>query len=156
MNCTACLVSPERSRGARVLRPELAERARQELCRTRSTLHSQLSIANCALAMSALANPMLPRTGRTSGPASSAPNRAGPLEIQTHQLCPPGHISPLEYALTKNGLVNPLESALTEFLDLKLFRFRTYKKRGGGGVPLALGEPPAWCARMPLAAGKGI
>src|SRR6266852_1596465 len=95
MNCTACLVSPERSRGARVLRPELAERARQELCRTRSTLHSQLSIANCALAMSALAIPMLPRTARTFGPASFAPNRAGPLEMQTHQLCPPGQISAL-------------------------------------------------------------
>src|SRR5713101_5242554 len=115
MNCTACLVSPERNPGTR-----------QQLCRIRSTLNSQLLIANCALAMSALVNPMLPRTGRTSGPASSAPNRAGPLEMQTHQLCPLRQISPVEYALTKNGLVNPLESALTELLDLKLFRFRTY------------------------------
>src|SRR5713101_3783754 len=106
---------------------------RQELCRIRSTLNSQLSIANCAPAISALANPMLPRTGRTSRPASSAPNRAGSLEMQTHQLCPLRQISPLEYALTKNALANLLESALTELLDFKLFRFRTYKKRGGGG-----------------------
>src|SRR6266849_2728684 len=118
MNCTACLVSPERNPGTR-----------QQLCRIRSTLHSQLSIVNCALAMSALANPMLPRTGHTSGPASSAPNRADRLEMQTHQLCPPGQINPLEYALTKNGFVNPLESALTNSLDLKPFRFCTYKKR---------------------------
>src|SRR5712692_792367 len=92
MNCTACLVSSERNPGTR-----------QELCRIRSTLNSQLSIANCAPAMSALANATLPRTGHTSGPASSAPNRAGPLEMQTHQECPPRRISPLEYALTKNA-----------------------------------------------------
>ncbi len=84
--------------------------------------------------MSALANPMLLRTGRTSRPASSAPNRAGSLEMQTHQLCPLRQISPLEYALTKNALANLLESALTELLDLKLFRFRTYKKREVGGL----------------------
>src|SRR5712692_8007015 len=128
MNCTACLVSSERNPGTR-----------QELCRIRSTLNSQLSIANCAPAMSALANATLPRTGHTSGPASSAPNRAGPLEMQTHQECPPRRISPLEYALTKNAPATPLEFTLTKSLDLKSFRFRSYKKRGGGGCLVHVG-----------------
>ena len=42
-------------------------------------------------------------------------------------------VTSLEYALTENAALSSLEYALTELLDLKSFRFRTYKKRGGGG-----------------------
>src|SRR5713226_1354321 len=95
-----------------------------------------LSIPDCelfALTMSTHATPMFTLTDSASRPASSAPNRAGPLEMQTHQKCPPGRISPLEYALTKNALVSPLELTLTKSLDLKPRGMNTYKKQGGGG-----------------------
>jgi len=81
-------------------------------------LNSQLAIANCVSATSALAAPMLPRTGPASGPASSAPNRAGPLEMQTRQKCPPRRITPLECTLTNNGLVGSSECPVTNSLDL--------------------------------------
>jgi len=51
-------------------------------------------------------------------PASSAANTA----------------SPSESALTKKQRVTRLESALTNSLDLKVFRIRSYKKRRGEGV----------------------
>jgi hypothetical protein len=92
--------------------------------RIRSALNSQLSIASCAPATSALAAPMLPPTGRTSGPASSPPNRAGSLEMQTHQKCPPRPISLLAYALTRHRRAPALESTLTNSLDLKSPRIR--------------------------------
>src|SRR5713226_9543672 len=99
-----------------------------------------LSIPDCelfALTMSTHATPMFTLTDSASRPASSAPNRAGPLEMQTHQKCPPGRISPLEYALTKNAPATPLEFTLTKSLDLKSFRFRSYKKHPGGGPSFA-------------------
>ncbi len=123
-------------RKVRSVRPRRGCGARQQLCRTRSTLNSQLLIANCAPAMSALASLMLPRTDRTSGPGSSAPNRAVPLEMQTHQECPPRRVTPLECTDTKNGLISPLECTDTNSLDLKSFRFRSYKKHRGGPLPL--------------------
>jgi len=153
----------------RACRGELAEGSEAE-----GSLH---------LPMSALANPMLPRTGCTFRPASSAFNRAGSLRMQTHQEYPPGRATPLEYALTrqrrapalestltnsldfkspgiraswpfggaevlwrsataitplectltKSVLVSPLECTDTKSLDLKSFRFHSYKKRGVGG-----------------------
>jgi len=66
--------------------------------------------------MSAFANPVFPRIDPTSNPAGSALNR----------------VSRLDYALTKNAPATPLESALTKLLDLKSFRFRSYKKHPGG------------------------
>ena len=66
--------------------------------------------------MSAFANPVFPRIDPTSNPAGSALNR----------------VSRLDYALTKNAPTTPLESALTKLLDLKSFRFRSYKKHPGG------------------------
>src|SRR5437879_9003729 len=69
--------------------------------------------------MSAFANPVFPRIDPTSNPAGSALNR----------------VSRLDYALTKNAPATPLESTLTKLLDLKSFRFRSYKKHPGG--PLA-------------------
>ncbi len=41
--------------------------------------------------------------------------------------------NPLESVVTKNAPVTPLQSALTKSLDLKSFRFRSYKKRWVGG-----------------------
>src|SRR2546425_896564 len=72
--------------------------------------------------MSAFANPVFPRIDPTSNPAGSALNR----------------VSRLDYALTKNAPATPLESALTKLLDLKSFRFRSYKKHRGG--PPSLGS----------------
>ena len=66
--------------------------------------------------MSAFANPVFPRIDPTSNPAGSALNR----------------ISRLDYALTKNAPATPLQSTLTKLLDLKSFRFRSYKKTPGG------------------------
>ena len=71
--------------------------------------------------MSAFANPVFPQIDPTTNPAGSALNR----------------ISPLEYAHTKNAPTTPLESALTKLLDLKSFRFRSYKKHPG--------PPSHWC-----------
>src|SRR5713226_9852697 len=94
-----------------------------------------LSIPDCellALTMSTHATPMFTLTDSASRPASSAPNRAGPLEMQTHEKCRPGRISSLEYALTKNVPATPLERTLTKSLDLKSPGMNTYKKEGGG------------------------
>jgi len=66
--------------------------------------------------MSAFANPVFPWIDPTSNRAGSALNR----------------ISRLEYAVAKNAPTTPLESALTKLLDLKSFRFRSYKKHPGG------------------------
>ena len=49
-------------------------------------------------------------------------------------------LSPLESALPGNTPITPLESALTKSLDLKSFRIRTSKKRGGEG-PLPSAHP---------------
>ncbi len=105
--------------------------------------HGSLHLPN---AMSAPANSIFPQTAHTFRPASSAFNRAGSLEIQTHQDCPPRRISPLEYALTKNAPASSLESALPKSLDLNSFRFRTYKKIGCGGCRPPLPELPAFNA----------
>ena len=42
-------------------------------------------------------------------------------------------LTSLDSALMKKRLLNRLESALTNLLDLKSFRFCTYKKRGEWG-----------------------
>jgi hypothetical protein len=41
-------------------------------------------------------------------------------------------VTPLECTDTKNGLVSPLECTDTKSLDLKSFRFHSYKKHPGG------------------------
>jgi hypothetical protein len=57
-------------------------------------------------------------------------NRGKRLAVQKHNL------NPLESALPRNSPITRLESALTNSLDLKSFRIRTYKKRWGEGVLL--------------------
>ena len=97
----------------------------------------RLSTLDCellALTMSTHATPMFTLTDSASRPEISALDRPGRLKMQTHQICPPGHVNPLEWVATRHlrTLANPLESALTTLLALKSFRFRTYKKTGGG------------------------
>ncbi len=95
------------------------------------------------LPMTALPNPILPRTGPTSRPANSVLNRAGPLEMQTHQECPPRRITPLECTLTKNAPVSSLECTVTKSLDLKCPGITFLQKRGGGGgLRLYRGKAP--------------
>jgi len=90
--------------------------------------------------MSALANPIFPQTGLTSRPASPAPNR----------------VSPLECTLTKNAPASPLQSTLTKSLDLKSFRFRTYKKGGWGVGSSRTRRTTRLVPRMPSAALPGL
>ena len=45
-------------------------------------------------------------------------------------------LTPVESALTRMSRVTGLESALTNSLDLKSFRIRTYEKTQGEGVKL--------------------
>src|SRR5713226_8539412 len=99
-----------------------------------STLDGEL----LALTMSTQATPMCTRTGSASRPEISALQRAGRLERQTRQICPPRRITPLEYALTRHrrAPASLLESALTKLLVLKSFRFCTYVKHPGGPPPL--------------------
>ena len=97
----------------------------------------QLSTLDCellVLTMSTHAAPMFTLTDSASRPKISALDRAGRLEMQTHQKCPPGPISPLECTDTKNASASPLECTDTKSLDLKSFRFHCYKKRGVGGA----------------------
>src|SRR2546425_7289264 len=53
-------------------------------------------------------------------------------------LSPSMPVTPLECALTKNASANALESALAKSLELKSPEMNTYKKPGGGPLPLAL------------------
>src|SRR5712692_5885435 len=96
-----------------------------------------LSILDCeplALTRSTQATPMFTRTDSASRPEISALQRAGRLEMQTHQECPPRRLSPLEWIVTRHrrAPASSLESALTKLLALKSFRFRTYVKHPGG------------------------
>src|SRR5712692_3979936 len=98
------------------------------------------SIPDCgllALTMSTQASPMFTLTDSASRPEISALDRAGPLEMQTHQECPPRWLSPLEWIITRHRRVpaSYLESALTKLLALKSFGFRTYVKHRGGTPP---------------------
>jgi hypothetical protein len=80
------------------------------------------SILDCefmAATVSAQATPMFTLTDSASWPEVSALGRAGRLELQTHQACPPRQISPLECALTDNGLGGSLECPVTNSLNLK-------------------------------------
>ncbi len=113
------------------------------------------SILDCellALTRSTHATPMFTLTDSASRPEISALDRAGPLEMQTHQKCPPRRISPLECTDTKNAPASPLECTDTNSLDLKSFRFHCYKKRGVGGCLSLPASPPAAVPRMPIAA----
>ena len=80
--------------------------------------------------VSASANAMFTRINHTSTPASSALDRAGPSEMQTHRKCPPRRTKPLECVPAIGGRhrrapATPLESALTRLLASKSFRFCT-------------------------------
>jgi len=95
----------------------------------------RLSTLDCellALTMSTHATPMFTLTDSASRPEISALDRAGSLEMQTHQECPPRWISPLECTDTKNAPASPLECTDRNSLDLKSFRFHSYKKHPGG------------------------
>ncbi len=85
-----------------------------------------------ALTRSTHATPIFTLTDSASRSEVSALDRAGPLEMQTHEKCRPRRISSLEYALTKNVPATPLERTLTKSLDLKSPGMNTYKKEGGG------------------------
>src|SRR5713226_363 len=86
-----------------------------------------------ALTMTTHATPMFTLTDSASRPEVSALDRAGSLEMQTHQICPPRRLSPLEWIVTRHrrAPASLLESALTKLLALKSFRFCTYVKRPG-------------------------
>src|SRR5271155_1399001 len=61
----------------------------------------------------------------------------------------PTSVSAAESALTKFASVTPLESALAKTLDLKSFRIRTYKKRGGRGSKILTTTRPAGSSSIP-------
>jgi len=81
-------------------------------------LSTLLDCEPLAQIMSTHATPMFTLTDSASRPEISALDRAGSLEMQTHQECPPRPLSPLEYALTKNAPASLLECALTKTKDL--------------------------------------
>src|SRR5712691_3265499 len=60
--------------------------------------------------------------------------RAGSLEMQTHQECPPRWITSLECTLTKNGLGGSSECPITNSLDLKSPGIRASWPAGGAEV----------------------
>src|SRR5712692_7347911 len=72
-----------------------------------------------ARTMSTHATPMFTLTGSASRPEISPLDRAGRLEMQTRQECPPGWISSLECTLTNNGLLSSIECPVANSLDLK-------------------------------------
>jgi len=111
------------------------------------------SILDCellALTRSTHATPMFTLTDSASRPEISALDRAGPLEMQTHQKCPPRRISPLECTDTKNAPASPLECTDTNSLDLKSFRFHCYKKGGWGGASRYQRAHQLRCRECPL------
>src|SRR5712692_4985632 len=103
-------------------------------CFRLSTLDGEL----LALTMSTHVTPMFALTDSASRPEISALDRAGRLEMQTHQICPPRRLSPLEWIVTRHrrAPASSFESALTKLLALKSFGFRTYVKHRGVGYPL--------------------
>src|SRR5713226_2897151 len=114
-----------------------------------STLDGEL----LALTMSTQATPMFTRTGSASRPEISALQRAGRLERQTRQICPPRRVSPLEWIVTRHrrAPASSLESALTKLLALKFFRFRTYVKHPGGTPSPALFRLTCFLFLLPFA-----
>src|SRR5713101_2921004 len=60
-------------------------------------------------------------------------------------------VSSLECTDTKNAPATPLECTLTNSLDLKSFRFHSYKKHRGGPLSFTFFlSPSASCARRPF------
>src|SRR5712692_9079730 len=115
----------------------------------------RLSILHCellALTRSTQATPMFTLTDSASKPEISALDRAGRLEMQTHQKCRPRRLTPLEYALTRHrrAPASSLESALTTLLALKSFRFRTYVKHPGVPPPQPFSVSPVSYSFSPL------
>ncbi len=84
--------------------------------------------------MSTHATPMFSLTGSASRLQISALDRAGPLEMQTHQECPPRRITRLERTLTNNRLVGSLECPVKNSLDLKSPGIRASWPFGGPEV----------------------
>ncbi len=99
-------------------------------CFRLSTLDGEL----LALTMSTHPTPMFTLTDSASRPEIAALNRAGPLEMQTHQECPPRRISPLEYALTENRACKSFRIRTYNFIALKAPWNEHLQKRGGRGV----------------------
>ncbi len=97
-----------------------------------------LSTLDCEplpLTRSTHATPMFTLTDSASRPEISALGRAGPLEMPTHQDCPPRRISPLEYALTNNRACKSFGIRTYNFIGLKAPWNEHLQKRGGGGGP---------------------
>ena len=95
------------------------ERSRGGPPRPEGFSHEGSSLTRNGGTMSALANPVFPRTDHSSRPTSFALDRA----------------SRLPCALTKNASLGALECAFTKSLDLKSPGINTCKKDGGGGTP---------------------
>jgi len=98
---------------------------------------SRPSILDCellALTMSTHAAPMFTLTDSASRPEISALDRAGPLQMQTHQEYPPRRLTRLESTLTNNGLVGSLECPVANSLDLKSPGIRASWPFGGAEV----------------------
>ncbi len=75
------------------------------------------------------------RTSASSGVMSSARYAMGPAGCESLPWSMFAHVSPLEYALTKNAPVSPLECALTKTKDLKSHEMNTYRKTRVGAPP---------------------
>ena len=84
------------------------------------------------LTMSTHATPMFTLTDSAPRPEISALDRAGRLEMQTHQECPPRGISPLEYALTENRACKSFRIRTYNFIGLKAPWNEHLQKKGGG------------------------
>src|SRR6266852_804366 len=84
--------------------------------------------------MSTHATPMFTLIDSASRPEISALDRAGPLEMQTHQKCPPRRLTPLQCTLTNNGLVSSSECPVANSLDLKSPGIRASWPFGGAEV----------------------
>jgi len=83
--------------------------------------------------MSTHATPIFTLTDSASRPEISALDRAGRLEMQTHQECPPRPISSLEYALTENRACKSFRIRTYNFIGLKAPWNEHLQKTGGGG-----------------------
>ncbi len=101
-------------------------------------------------------SPAVPQCRRPGMPNAAAASR-DPGRITGNSTGVPGPdfqrlepTSPLQSTVTKNAPVSPLESALTQLLDLKSPGMNTYKKVGVGWARCAQISPPPWL-RAPYA-----
>jgi hypothetical protein len=109
-----------------------------------------------ARTLSTQATPMFTLTGSASRPEISAFDRACPLEKHSHRKCPPGRITPLEYALTENRACKSFRIRTYIFIGLKAPWNEHLQKKGGGGCLSLTREPTSLVPRMSIAALPGF